>query len=31
MDAIYFNPHGAEMPADVPAQITHLKELTLLL
>jgi putative hydrolase of the HAD superfamily len=31
MDAIYFNPHGAEKPADVPAQITHLKELTLLL
>ena len=31
MDAIYFNPHGAEKPSDVPAQITHLKELTLLL
>jgi putative hydrolase of the HAD superfamily len=31
MDAIYFNPFNVEKPADVPAQITHLKELTLLL
>jgi putative hydrolase of the HAD superfamily len=31
MDAIYFNPFNLERPADVPAQITHLKELTLLL
>jgi len=31
MDAIYFNPQGLEQPADVPLQITHLKELTLLL
>ncbi|RWY49236.1 YjjG family noncanonical pyrimidine nucleotidase [Mucilaginibacter gilvus] len=31
MDAIYFNPLGLEKPADVPVQITHLKELTLLL
>ncbi|MDB5062789.1 MAG: noncanonical pyrimidine nucleotidase, YjjG family, partial [Mucilaginibacter sp.] len=31
MDAIYFNPFNLEKPADVPAQITHLKELTLLL
>jgi putative hydrolase of the HAD superfamily len=31
MDAIYFNPIGLEKPADVPVQITELKELTLLL
>ena len=31
MDAIYFNPFNLEKPADVPAQITHLKELTLVL
>ena len=31
MDAIYFNPSGLEKPADVPMQITRLKELTLLL
>ncbi|MBD1394066.1 YjjG family noncanonical pyrimidine nucleotidase [Mucilaginibacter glaciei] len=31
MDAIYFNPAGLEKPADVPAQINHLKELTLML
>jgi putative hydrolase of the HAD superfamily len=31
MDAIYFNPLGLEKPADVPVQITHLKELTLML
>jgi putative hydrolase of the HAD superfamily len=31
MDAIYFNPFNLEKPTDVPAQITHLKELTLLL
>jgi putative hydrolase of the HAD superfamily len=31
MDAIYFNPAGLEKPADVPLQITHLNELTLLL
>ena len=31
MDAIYFNPQGLEQPADVPLQIAHLKELTLLL
>lgn len=31
MDAIYFNPAGLEKPADVPLQITALKELTLLL
>ncbi|GAB3911312.1 YjjG family noncanonical pyrimidine nucleotidase [Mucilaginibacter boryungensis] len=31
MDAIYFNPLGLEKPADVPMQITRLKELTLLL
>lgn len=31
MDAIYFNPMGLEKPADVPAQITCLNELTLLL
>lgn len=31
MDAIYFNPFEAPKPDDVPIQITHLKELTLLL
>jgi len=31
MDAIYFNPAGLEKPADIPLQISHLKELTLLL
>lgn len=31
MDAIYFNPFNAPKPDDVPLQITHLKELTLLL
>ena len=31
MDAIYFNPMDLEKPADVPMQITHLKELTLIL
>ena len=31
MDAIYFNPFNAPKPADVPLQVTHLKELTLLL
>lgn len=31
MDAIYFNPNGLDKPAHVPVQITHLKELTLLL
>jgi putative hydrolase of the HAD superfamily len=31
MDAIYFNPLGLDKPADVPVQITHLKELTLML
>ncbi|TWR30407.1 noncanonical pyrimidine nucleotidase, YjjG family [Mucilaginibacter pallidiroseus] len=31
MDAIYFNPIGLEKPADVPKQIAHLKELTLIL
>ncbi len=31
MDDIYFNPAGVEKPDDVPLQITHLKELTLLL
>ncbi len=31
MDAIYFNPAGLEKPADVAVQVTHLKELTLLL
>ena len=31
IDAIYFNPSGLEKPADVPMQITRLKELTLLL
>jgi putative hydrolase of the HAD superfamily len=31
MDAIYFNPAGLVKPDDVPLQITHLNELTLLL
>ncbi len=31
IDAIYFNPVGLTKPEDVPVQITHLKELTLLL
>ncbi len=31
MDAIYFNPAGLDKPDDIPVQITHLKELTLLL
>ncbi|MBV8388189.1 MAG: HAD-IA family hydrolase, partial [Mucilaginibacter sp.] len=31
MDAIYFNPAGLDKPEDVPLQISHLKELTLLL
>jgi len=31
MDAIYFNPTGLDKPEDVPMQIAHLKELTLLL
>ena len=31
MDAIYFNPSGVQKPADVPVQISSLKELTLLL
>lgn len=31
MDAIYFNPAGRPKPADVPVQITHLNELTLML
>lgn len=31
MDAIYFNPAGLEKPADVPLQITALKDLLLLL
>lgn len=31
MDAIYFNPFNAPKPGDVPLQITHLKELTLML
>lgn len=31
MDAIYFNPFSAPKPNDVPLQVTHLKELTLLL
>jgi putative hydrolase of the HAD superfamily len=31
MDAIYFNPAGLDRPEDVPVQITHLKELTLML
>ncbi|HEY4322423.1 MAG TPA: YjjG family noncanonical pyrimidine nucleotidase [Mucilaginibacter sp.] len=31
MDAIYFNPFNAPKPDDVPLQITHLKELIVLL
>lgn len=31
MDAIFFNPFGIEKPADVPLQINHLKELTIML
>jgi putative hydrolase of the HAD superfamily len=31
MDAIYFNPFNAPKPDDVPSQITHLKELILML
>jgi putative hydrolase of the HAD superfamily len=31
MDAIYFNPFNATKPDNVPVQVTHLKELTLLL
>jgi putative hydrolase of the HAD superfamily len=31
MDAIYFNPFNQPQPHDVPVQITHLKELTLML
>ncbi|RFZ81799.1 noncanonical pyrimidine nucleotidase, YjjG family [Mucilaginibacter terrenus] len=31
MDAIYFNPFRVEKPADIPMQIHHLKELTLIL
>lgn len=31
MDAIYFNPMRLDKPADVPVQITHLNQLTLLL
>jgi putative hydrolase of the HAD superfamily len=31
MDAIYFNPAGLLKPLEVPLQITHLKELTLIL
>jgi putative hydrolase of the HAD superfamily len=31
IDAIFFNPFNAEKPDDVPVQITHLKELTVLL
>jgi putative hydrolase of the HAD superfamily len=31
MDAIYFNPFNAPKPNDVPLQVSHLKELTLLL
>jgi putative hydrolase of the HAD superfamily len=31
MDAIYFNPFNQPQPNDVPVQITHLKELTLML
>jgi putative hydrolase of the HAD superfamily len=31
MDAIFFNPNGLEKPAEVAMQITHLKQLTLLL
>ena len=31
MDAIYFNPFNTPKPDDVPLQVTHLKELTLML
>jgi putative hydrolase of the HAD superfamily len=31
MDAIYFNPFNAPKPDNVPLQVTHLKELTLIL
>jgi len=31
MEAIYFNPHGKEKPADIRRQITHLEELRELL
>lgn len=31
MDAIYFNPFNTPKPGDVPLQVTHLKELTLIL
>jgi len=31
MDAIYFNPFNAPKPDDVPLQVNHLKELTLIL
>src|ERR1700761_2952731 len=31
MDAIYFNPFNKPKPDDVPLQVTHLKELTLIL
>lgn len=31
MDAIYFNPFNLPKPQDVPVQVTHLKELTLML
>ncbi len=31
MDAIYFNPLGLEKPVDVPIEIAHLRELTLIL
>jgi putative hydrolase of the HAD superfamily len=31
IDAIYFNPFNAPKPYDVPLQVTHLKELTLML
>lgn len=31
MDAIYFNPFNAEKPEDVPVQIKHLRELTMML
>jgi putative hydrolase of the HAD superfamily len=31
IDAIYFNPFNQPQPQDVPLQITHLKELTLML
>ena len=31
MDAIYINPSNAPKPDDVPEQVTHLKELTLIL